>query len=45
MDKVELPIQNAIHLFITTETVELFLYIRKPGGLVLLVVKMLTSEP
>ena len=42
---MELPIQNAIYLFITTEIVELFLYIRKTGGLVLLVVKMLTSEP
>ena len=47
MDVVELPIQNAIYLFITTEIVELFLYIRKPGGLLLLVVKavkMSTSE-
>ena len=42
---MELTIQNAIFLFITTEIVELSLYIRKPGGLLLLVVKISTSEP
>ena len=45
MDVVEFPIQNAIYLFITTEIVELLLYIRKTGGLVLLVVKMSTPDP
>ena len=44
MDEAELPIQNAIYLFITIEIVELFLYIRKPGGLLLLVVKISTSS-
>ena len=42
---MELRIQNAIYLFITTEIVELSLYIRKPGGLLFLVVKISTSEP
>lgn len=42
LDVVELRIQNAIS---TTEIMELFLYIRKPGDcLVLLVVKMSTSD-
>ena len=45
MDEVELPIQNAIYLFVTTEIIELFLYIRKTGGLVLMVVKMSTPDP
>ena len=45
MDEVELPIRNAIYLFITTEIMELFLYIRKTGGLVLLVVKISTPDP
>lgn len=41
LDVVELRVQNAIS---TTEIMELFLYIRKPDGLVLLVVKMSTSD-
>ena len=41
---MELPIKNAIYLFVTTEIIELFLYIRKTGGLVLLVVKMSTPD-
>ena len=36
LDEVELLVQNAIYLFTTTEIMELFFYIRKPGGLVLL---------
>ena len=35
-------LKNVIHLFITTEIVELFLYIRKSSGLV---IKMSTSKP
>ena len=35
-------LKNVIYLFITTEIVELFLYIRKSSGLV---IKMSTSKP